>query len=512
MTTDILQAVRAAGVVGAGGGGFPTHVKLAAHADTVIANGAECEPLVRSDRILMATQPECVLRGLRLAMQATGATRGLLAVKHEATQARQALLAALKEAKDIELVPLGSYYPAGDEFVLVQTLTGRNVPEGGLPRDVGVVVQNVTTLAQIAAAVDNATPVTERLVTVVGEVAHPCVLRVPLGSSVRQVIAWAGGLTLERRVSREYTRASTRLPSLEQAGSGAIESDLAAVGDLTLEHRFPNRPLASGSPTHANAEDDLAVVGGGAMMGRLLDWDAPLTKTCGALFVLPRQGPVVEMLTRTPAVALRRGRSACDQCRDCTEVCPRSLLGHALKPHEVMRSINYGLDEPTRIITAAVLCSECRLCEAYACPLGLSPLIYYRACKAELRRQGWQNTAHRRADVQPLPELGDRRVPVSRLTDKLGLTPYAARELVLDAAEHTPESVCLPWRQHAGAPARPLVQVGQVVRRGDLLGEIPDGALGARVHASIDGVVAALTADAVTLERRSPNRPTSEER
>jgi Na+-translocating ferredoxin:NAD+ oxidoreductase RnfC subunit len=455
LTTDILQAVRAAGVVGAGGGGFPTHVKLAAHADMVIANGAECEPLVRSDRTLMAGEPERVLRGLRLAMQATGATRGLVALKHEAIQARRALEAALKGATDIALAPLDSYYPTGDEFVLVQTLTGRNVPEGGLPRDVGVLVQNVATLAQIAAAVDGV-PVTERLVTVVGEVARPCVLRVPLGTSVRQVIAWAGGIT--------------------------------------------------------QSEDELAVVAGGAMMGRLIGWDAPIIKTCGALFVLPRQGPVVEMLTRSPAVALRRGRSACDQCRDCTDLCPRSLLGHALKPHEIMRSINYGLAEPTSIVTAAALCSECRLCEAYACPLGLSPLAYYRACKAELRRQGWQNTAHRRADVQPLQELEDRRVPVSRLTDKLGLTAYASRVPAVDMTEHAPNVVCLPLKQHAGAAARAVVQVGQSVQRGDLLGEIPEGALGARVHASIDGVVAALTAETITLERRVSTRQVSGER
>ena len=444
MGSDVARAVWAAGVVGAGGGGFPTHVKLAARADTVIANGAECEPLVRSDRQLMATRPQAVLRGLRLAMAATGAERGLVAVKMDAARAYQSLASALGQAEDISLVGLESHYPAGDEFVLVQMVLGRNVPEGGLPRDVGVLVQNVTTLSQIASAADGI-PVTDRLVTVAGEVACPCILRVPVGAAVREVIAWAGGLT---------------------------------------------RP-----------EDELAVVAGGAMMGRLVGWDVPTTKTLGALFVLPRQGPVVEMLGRSLTVNLRRGRSACDQCRDCTDICPRYLVGHALKPHEIMRSINYGLDEPTRIVTAAVLCCECRLCEAYACPLGLSPLAYYRACKAELRRQGWQNTVHRRKDVQPLPEMDYRRVPVSRLIDRLGLSAYAARGIEADDTERSPAVVCIPWRQHAGAPARPVVEVGQHVRRGDLLGEAPEGALGARVHASIDGTVAEVSAESVVLNR-----------
>ncbi|NLG26579.1 MAG: electron transport complex protein RnfC, partial [Chloroflexi bacterium] len=165
------------------------------------------------------------------------------------------------------------------------------------------------------------------------------------------------------------------------------------------------------------------------------------------------------------------------------------------------RSINYGLVEPTQIVTAAALCCECRLCEAYACPLGLSPLAYYRACKAELRQQGWQNTVHRRARVQPLAELNDRRVPVSRLIDRLGLSAYAERTAAYDLAERAPAEVCVLLKQHAGAAARPVVAVGQRVRAGDLLGEIPEGALGARVHASIEGVVQAVSAESVTLRR-----------
>lgn len=440
--SKLVRAVQAAGVVGAGGGGFPTHVKLAARVDTVIANGVECEPLVYSDRQLLAADPESVLRGLRLAMAATGASRGIVAVKEEAQQALRALAAALGAGDGIELATVGNHYPAGDEFVLVQSLTARSVPEGGLPLEVGVLVHNVATLSQVAAAQDGE-PVTWRYLTVSGEVGRPCTLRVPLGTPVRQVLAWAGGTT---------------------------------------------RPL-----------EELAVVAGGAMMGRLVGHEAPTTKTMGALLVLPQRSPVVQMLARSLPVILRRGRSACDQCRDCTDLCPRYLLGHALRPHEIMRSINYGLDGPTAVVTAAVLCSECRLCEAYACPLELSPMAYYRACKAELRRLGWQNDVHRRMGLTPLAEQTHRRVPVHRLIDRLGLATYAGRPLVADESEQRPESVHILLRQHAGAAAVPVVRQGQRVRRGDVVGEIPQGQLGARVHASIDGVVAGLAAEAVTI-------------
>lgn len=437
-----MRAVEAAGVVGAGGGGFPTHIKMSARVDTVIANGVECEPLVRSDRHLMVAEADSVVRGLRLAMEAAGAQLGLVAVKEDANQAREALQAAMGGHDDLRLATVGSYYPAGDEFLLVQALLGRSVPEGGLPLDVGVLVQNVTTLSQVAQAQDGSA-VVERRVTVAGEVLRPCTLRVPLGTPVRAVLKWAGGL--------------------------------------------------------ARLEDEVAVVAGGAMMGRLVDLDAVTTKTMGALLVLPKRGPVVEMLGRSLAVSLRRGRSVCDQCRDCTEACPRRLLGHALQPHEIMRAINYGLEGLPRIVTAAVLCCECRLCEAYACPLGLSPMAYYRACKAELRRLAWKNTVHRRANLAPLPEQAYRRIPTHRLIDRLGLTTYAEQTVPADEGVYRPETVTILLRQHAGMPARPVVNRGQRVRRGEVVGEVPREQLGARVHASIDGVVAAVTEESVTI-------------
>ena len=440
---DIVARVRDAGVVGAGGAGFPTHVKLGGRVDTVIANGAECEPLLTADRLLMARQPQEVVQGLRLAMQATGANRGIVALKEEYEDAAEALRNTTQGSSGIDFHLLGSSYPAGDEHVLVYEATGRLVPEGGIPLEVNVLVHNVGTLFNISQA-QQGTPVTHRWLTVHGEVRQPKALVVPVGTALGQVIEWAGGYTMP--------------------------------------------------------EDEVALVVGGAMMGRVADPYDVVLKTTGGLLALPREGPVVRWMTTPLANAVRRGRSTCDQCRDCTDLCPRYLLGHELKPHEIMRSINYGLDWPTSIITAAVLCCECRLCEAYACPLGLSPMSYYRRVKQELQAAGWKNDAHRRQDLAVHPMRQYRLVPTHRLIDRLGLTKYKARSVSLDDREYVPESVRIPFAQHIGSPAQAVVDAGRTVQVGDPVGTIPEGELGANVHAAIGGIVRNVTDAYVAIE------------
>jgi Na+-translocating ferredoxin:NAD+ oxidoreductase RnfC subunit len=441
VATDVVDQIKQAGVVGAGGAGFPTHVKLAAQVDTVIANGAECEPLLHADQHLMVRYPEVIVRGLRLAMQATGAKCGIVALKAEYKEAIAALQGVLKEGDDVSLHLLGNYYPTGDEFVLVHDVLGRCVPEGGIPLDVGVLVNNVGTLWNVARAAEGV-PVTHRYLTVTGEVKRPSTLRVPIGTSVAQVVEWAGGVT--------------------DAGRGL-------------------------------QADELAFVAGGAMMGRVVQGSDVVTKTTGGLLVLPADNVAVRWMTRPLANAVRRGMSTCDQCRDCTDLCPRHLLGHALVPHEIMRAINYGLDAPTHIVTAAVLCSECRLCEAFACPLELSPMQYYRAVKRQLAQAGFKNTVHRRKELELHEMFEYRRVPMGRLIDKLGLTAYGDYKAALNEQEYAPREVLIPLKQHTGVSSRPVVKTGEAVVRGALIASIPDGKLGANLHASVDGTVQEVT-------------------
>jgi Na+-translocating ferredoxin:NAD+ oxidoreductase RnfC subunit len=452
MEHDLVEAVRAAGVVGAGGAGFPTHVKLAAHVDTVIANGAECDPLLQCDQRLMESRAAEMVRGMRLAMEVTGATRGIVALKEEYASATSALRRAIDaagEGSSLSLLLMESRYPAGDEFVLVYEATGRLVPETGLPLDVGCLVQNVQTLFNIARAAKGAA-VTHRLLTVAGAVARPVTLWAPVGTAIGEVLAWAGGVAPPRWSER--------------------------------------------------TAEDYAVVVGGPMMGCVAgDLDQPVTKMNSGLLVLPRDNVVVRYMTRSQTSWVRRGISTCDQCRDCTDLCPRYLLGHELKPHEVMRAINYGLERPADKVTAAVLCCECRLCEAYACPLELSPMAYYVAIKEELRAQGWVNEVHKRTDFEPHLMREYRLVPTHRLIARLGLTEWEHQRCPLDETDYRPQRVSISLRQHIGAPARPVVQVGDQVAVGDLIAGIPEDALGANIHASIAGRVSAIGEAAIEI-------------
>ncbi|MBM4464894.1 MAG: electron transport complex protein RnfC [Chloroflexi bacterium] len=479
MVEEIVQKVKDAGVVGAGGAGFPTHVKIAAQVDTVIANGAECDPLLRCDQQLMANRAPEVIEGLRLVMQASGAERGVIALKREYTSAVAALQSNIQypipntqrppqspqswgEGGHVSLHLLESHYPAGDEFVLVYEVTGRLVPETGLPLHVGCIVQNVGTLFNIARA-QRGIPVTHRLLTVTGAVHEPKTLNLPIGTSIGEAVAWAGGIKIPRWTTR--------------------------------------------------TEEDYAVVVGGPMMGRLAqDLSDPITKTTTGLIVLPRDNVVVRYLGRPLGSWVKRGRSTCDQCRDCTDLCPRYLLGHDLEPHKVMRSINYGLTEPTAIMTAAVLCCECRLCEAYACPLELSPMAYYREIKRQLAappsspptlggKEGgqWKNVVHKRSDLMPHAMREYRRVPMERLVARLGLSEYQECTCPLDEREYQPRRVTIPLKQHTGVPAQPVIKVGDRVQRGDLIAQIPEGKLGANVHASISGKVEAVTGEDVVI-------------
>ena len=188
---EIAAAVQAAGVTGAGGAGFPTHVKFRAQAEIVLANGAECEPLTHVDKQLMIHHAPQVVAGLRAAIRATGAERGIIGVKAKSKEAIASLRRELQGAEDITIAELGNFYPSGDEQVMVYDVLGRIVPEGGIPLDVGVVVNNVETLYNVSQALEGR-PVTHKYVTVIGEVARPVTVRVPIGVSIGEVIVLPG--------------------------------------------------------------------------------------------------------------------------------------------------------------------------------------------------------------------------------------------------------------------------------------------------------------------------------
>ncbi len=445
---EIIDKVKDGGVVGAGGAGFPTHVKLEAQVEYVIANGAECEPLLRIDQQLMTSQANKVIKGLELVLETTGAKKGFIALKEKYKEAIDALTSHIPglaprsgagphPTSHIELFILDDFYPAGDEQILVYEVLKRIVPEGGIPLDVGVVVDNVGTLINIADAVEGR-PVTYRYLTISGAVKRPKSVKVPVGMSVREVIRLAE-------------------PKIE----------------------------------------DFSVLDGGPMMGKLIeDLDSPIMKTTTGLIVLPKDHQVVMNKTLEMRKILKK-TMLCMQCTDCTELCPRYLIGHSLKPHKIMRHVGYEMRKELNDITAVFLCSECGLCNLYACPFGLSPLRVNQEIKKELTEAGVKNP-HKEAPEEAHPMIEYRRVPTERVISRIGVEEYNV-DAPLEKREYRTNFVRIPLSQHVGAKSVPVVKLNDKVKVGDLIADIPRGALGARIHASIEGKITDIS-DCITIE------------
>ncbi len=331
---------------------------------------------------------------------------------------------------------LSNYYPLGDEQVLTYLLTKRLVPAGGIPLQVGVLVHNVTTLAQIARACEGQA-LTRRKLAVLGEVAEPKVLEVPLGTTVQQAIDWAGGTTRE----------------------------------------------------------DIAVIAGGPMMGRLIsDLDSSITKTTSALLVLPVYHPLVINKRKKLAHVQRRAQAYCQSCGDCQTLCPRGQLGHSLKPQRLLRAANYSQVLDFSSVSGVLACSQCGVCGLYACPMGLSPSVINAELKQ--RRTGKVESQPVVSGSNAWPySLG---IPAARLLHRLGLGKYNFLP-PLDEGRYSPPLVRLPLKQHWGEPAVPVVKFGDRVQEGSLLAEIPPGKPGARVHASISGWVKMVSGTEIVL-------------
>jgi Na+-translocating ferredoxin:NAD+ oxidoreductase RnfC subunit len=432
--SDIITAVREAGVVGAGGAGFPTHFKLKSAVNTAIANGAECEPLLAHDKALMTHQPQTVIEGLSYLAQAVSAKRKIIAVKKKYAFAIDALG---KHSSTCEILFLPDYYPVGDEVEIVKIATGKIVPEEGLPLEVGAVVDNVETLANIANAMKGE-PVVARWVTVCGEVKIPKVMKVPIGSKVSDVVLKCGGSTIAAPVY--YV--------------------------------------------------------GGPMMGSVVGSDFPISKTTTGVFLLPHEHPLIQKRALRMEWILRQAQSVCTDCRLCTDSCPRFLLGHSIEPHKIMRAVNLALEGRTREVLSAHLCCFCGVCE-YACPMMLSPRRIYEKTLEYLNQEG---IAFPRTDriLNEHPMRALRRLPSGRLLSRLGLSKYNS-DIEYDKTDWAPVEVSIPLKQHIGVPAKPVVEVGDKVLKGQVLGEIPEGKLSARVHASIDGQIIALKDEKITV-------------
>jgi electron transport complex protein RnfC len=320
---QICQAVRDAGIVGMGGAGFPTRVKIEQDPRTpkevLIINGCECEPYITCDYRVMLERTSQIIAGIKLAGKAAGCSRVFIGIEDNKPEAIEVMSAALRETGDgdtMQVVPVKTKYPQGGERQLIRAILNKNVPTGGIPPMVGVVVINVATAAAIAEAVVANLPLTHRVVTVTGEaIAEPGNYYVAIGTPVEDLLEFCGSVT----------------------------------------------------------QKSAKVVLGGPMMGiAVADLKTPITKTTNAVTVLTK-----EQIGRAK---FARRQTACIRCGRCLEVCPENLnptkIAHAVKNNLLNVAEHYYISA----------CIECGCC-SYICPANIELTGYIKTGKIFLARE-----------------------------------------------------------------------------------------------------------------------------
>lgn len=442
----LKQVLQENGIVGAGGAGFPTYAKLDERAEIILMNCAECEPLLKLHRQLMEQRAEEILRTFDGIAQAVGAGEAVIGIKREYKSAVKAIERYIDRYSHMRVQLLDSAYPMGDEVVLIYEATGRVIRPGGLPIEEGVAVFNVETVYNVYRALEKQTPVVDKLVSVVGEVSHPVTVRVPIGSSIRDVVAHAGEILVK------------------------------------------NPAYLIGGPMMGNLQTDTDVV----------------TKTTNAVIVLDKSHSLIQRKDRNAAIDLKRAASACCQCETCTSLCPRHALGHPIEPHKFMRSAANKDFQDTNVFINTFFCSSCGLCENFSCPQGLAPRSLIADYKLGLRKAGVKVPQ----DVKPAPVNKGRdyrKAPEERLEARLGLSKYNVDALLQEDSHWEKENLIHKVRillsQHIGAPAVPVVEKGTAVRKGDCIAE-PAKGLSVAIHASVDGIVQEVTEKYITIVRQ----------
>ena len=435
---DLKSLLRENGIVGAGGAGFPTYAKLDKRADTLILNCAECEPLLRLHRQVLKMFTHEILSTLSLIAKTVEADNVYVGVKGSYKRTVEAINAELESFPNIKVCKLPEVYPAGDEVVLTYEATGRVVPAGEIPLSVGVTVLNVETVYNIYRAMQNL-PVTHKYVTVTGEVASPVTVYAPIGTSVRDLIKFAGGVTAE----------------------------------------------------------NTAIILGGPMMGNLGSEADVVTKTTNAVLVLPENLPLVQKKLSKTAIDMKRAMSACCQCSYCTSLCPRNLLGHPIDPSAFMYAASNGITNDAVPYLNSAFCSGCGLCEMYSCGQGLSPRMLLTACKSSLRAKGVKPPKspemHFVDNARP-----NRMIPLSRLRSRLGLDPYNKSAPVAEK-DIKVKKLKILLSQHIGAPATAIVSKGDKVEAGQIIAAAAENALSVNIHASLSGTVAEVNNKSITI-------------
>lgn len=434
---ELREKIKAAGVIGAGGAGFPTHMKLAPGIDTVLVNASECEPLLYTDYVILQQHMDRVAAGAEAMAQALGAKQVLIAMKAH-TAARLGCREGDAAGVSAKIKTLPDVYPIGDEIILIYQALGRIVPPGQLPSKVGVVVINVETAYNVYHSLSGI-PVTEKWITIGGKVPNPMVVKVPINCDVKTVLK-AAGVTVPQ---------------------------------------------------------DCTVVDGGPAMGMPINpATARITKKTKSLLILPSEIPAIAFKSLSAQRAVRRTSSACCQCSYCTDMCPRHLIGYPIQPHKTLRAVGSEvISHPDDLLTAS-LCCGCSVCTLMACCQGISPSVTMFEVKKNLgkNRIGYRSTE----PTTPDPNRDNRMIPVSRFKSRIGVAEFDRVAQYRENFKISQDVFTLPLSQHVGKPSVPVVKAGDTVQAGQMIARADEG-ISAALHTPVAGTVRSVTETAIQI-------------
>lgn len=436
--TEIKALLQNAGIVGAGGAGFPTYAKLSDEADLLCVNCSECEPLMYTDFILNREEMAKIVKGAELIMAATNIKHTYLAIKvHRAEALGYADGQVLGENVSIKYLP--SVYPIGDEIGLIYETTGRLIKAGNLPITAGVIVMNAETVYNAHEALASGKPLVEKWLTIAGDIPEKFTLKVPLGMRVSDIFKQLG----------------------------------------------------------IKVDSDHVIIDGGPSMGSISSPDrAVIKKTTKSILILPKTTRCVENKQSNIDDMLRRAASACCGCTRCTEMCPRYQLGYPLEPHKLIRAaLNSAAEDYPELIATASLCCSCGVC-AEVCCQDISPKDVILNLKKILAKNKIKFVADK--DYPVNPDRPYRMIKSSKWKDMLGVLKFDAIPTYIPK-KLTAQRVEIPTSQHIGAPSIPCVNVGDRVNEGDMIATAGQG-LSVPQYASISGKVVSCDPTKIVIE------------
>ena len=439
---ELCEITYNAGIVGAGGAGFPTHKKLTQGVEQIVINAAECEPLMMVDHHILNKHLPELGEALKLLIRVLKAKEAIIGIKGKNMPLLDPGVLQTFSKTKIKVHEIPDIYPAGDEVVLVYETTGKIIPEGSIPINAGVIVLNVETLYNLYKAVFCSEPVIEKYITVGGDTKEDITIKAPIGMNIAELLD---------------------ICNIDTSGK--------------------------------------CVIDGGPMMGKLIDpKTAVVTKTTKGLLLFPETHSVIMRRKMPLSTVLKRASAACCGCSMCSDVCPRYLLGYSLRVDKTIRAASHSEIQNAESFLQSSLCCGCGICTVIGCQQMLDPQAVSMEIKRLLGKNGYRR-ANNKAPAAVRPERASRLVSSSKLIDRLGIRKYVKDHTERRYIDFAPDRVFIPLSQHVGKPASPAVKPGDSVSAGDIIAKTEENVLGAVIHASIGGRIEAVDKERIVITR-----------